>query len=109
MVGPDVRVIAGVDELSADSNRVRGALHASLKDKCNAKSLRDFTDVSRNAASVLLHAGATDHFQVRDLCQVGENLVLDAVGKECVFLVLAEICERKNRNTLLGRALALIL
>ena len=34
---------------------------------------------------------AADHLQVGDFCQLGQNVVLYAVGKECVLLFVAKI------------------
>ncbi len=40
--------------------------------------------------------GAADHFQVGDLCQVRQDLVLHAIGEEGVGLFFAQIFEREH-------------
>ena len=39
--------------------------------------------------AILHDAGAADHFQVGDFCQLGQNVILDAVGKERVLFLIA--------------------
>src|SRR5262249_12873501 len=42
-------------------------------------------------AAILHNAGSADHFQVSDFCQLGQNVVLNAVGKDRMLFPLAEI------------------
>ena len=65
---------------------------------CHAELLADFTQIARRAALVLHHARAADHFKLRDLCEVGQDLVLDALGEEGVRFFFAQIFERKDRD-----------
>ena len=54
-------------------------------------------------AAVLHHRGATDHFQITDLRQARQHIVLDAIGEEGVFLVLAQILQRQDRDRFFRR------
>jgi len=39
-------------------------------------------------ATIFHKAGATDHLEILQSCQLVQNVVLDAIGKERVFLYL---------------------
>ena len=45
---------------------------------------------------------AADHFQIRDLCQVREDLILHAIGEVCVCFFFAQIFKRKDRDAFVG-------
>ena len=64
----------------------------------HAELLADLAQIARRAALVLHHGGAADHFQVGDLRQVGQDLVLHAIGEEGVRFFFAQIFERKHRD-----------
>jgi len=58
------------------------------------------TDLPRVLLAAILHdAGAADHLEVGDFRQFDQDIVLDAVGKECVLLLIAQIFEWQNRDT----------
>ena len=59
--------------------------HTSLQHVRNMKRLTDLTDVSR--AAVCHHAGATDDLEVRDFGQLGQNIVLYAIGEHGVLFI----------------------
>ena len=42
-------------------------------------------------AAIFHHAGAADDLEIGDFRQLGQNVVLDAVGKGCVLSVVAQI------------------
>jgi hypothetical protein len=50
--------------------------------------------------AILHHTGLTDHFQIRDLGQVGQDLALNAVGEERVLLVRTQIFKWEDRDAL---------
>ena len=77
-----------------------GALHRSLEQIGDAELLADFLPVAGLVVLVLLHTGAPDDFQVGDFRQVGQDLVLHAVGEERVVLFRAQVFERQNRDAL---------
>ena len=90
---PNVKIGARVDELGVDPHPVRVSPHGSFENVSDAERLADFTDVAR-AGPILAHRSAADHFQVRDLGQIGQNVVLDTVGKIGVLLIVAQVFER---------------
>ena len=80
-----MRIIARIDQLRVNANLARGALHAALQHMCHPELLRYLAQIARGFVSKLHHARAADHFQIRHLRQVGENLVLHAVREEGVL------------------------
>ena len=92
---------ASVDELRVDVNAVGGALHAPFKDVPDAKIFCDLAQVSRDATLVLHHAGTTNHFQIGNLRQVGQDFVLHAVCEKGIGFFFAQVLERKNGDAFL--------
>ncbi len=107
IVGPFVRVGAGVDQLRVHTHFVAGALNAALQHVSDAKLLSDFAEITRNAAFVLHHRSAADHFEICYFGQGRQNLVLHAVGKEGVVRIAAEVFKRQDRNAFFGNSLRL--
>src|SRR5712692_371015 len=68
----------------------------------DAELLTDLAQVALPASFILHDRSAADHFQVRDLCQVGQNFVLHAVGEIGVLLFIAQVVEWKHSNALRG-------
>jgi len=66
----------------------------------DAQLLANLAQVTRDSGPILQYARAADDFQVRDLCQVREDLVLHTVGKEGIVFVGAEVLEGENSNAL---------
>ena len=60
--------------------------------------LTDLAQVAFPNGLVLHHARAADYFEVRDLRQIGEDLILDAIGKEGGLLIRAQVFEREDCN-----------
>ena len=54
-------------------------------------------DLAHIVFTAILHdAGAADHLQVGDFRQLGQDVVLDAIGKERVLFLVAQIFEWQN-------------
>src|SRR5262249_45975203 len=53
-------------------------------------------------AFVLRGGSARDHFQIGDACELGQDFILNAVGKVSGVLVVAQIFEWQHRNRFLG-------
>ena len=70
----------------------------------HSKLLPNLAQIARDAALVLHHRTAADHFQIGDLCQIGENFVLHSVGEEFVLFFLAQILKRQDRDAFVGHA-----
>jgi hypothetical protein len=60
----------------------------------DAELLTNFAQVAGRSALVLHHAGAANHFEIRNLGQVGQNLVLHAIGEESILFLIAQVFER---------------
>ena len=98
---PEMRIVTRIDELRVNANLARGALHAALQHMRDAELLRDLAQIARALVAKLHDARAADHFQIGDLRQIGEDLVLHAVSEEGVGLVLAQVLKRKNCDAFL--------
>ena len=71
----------------------------------HAELLSDFPQVPRIATLIEHHGSAADHFQIRNLCKIGQNFILHAIREERVLFVAAQIFERQNSDALLGNPL----
>ena len=49
-------------------------------------------------AAILHHAGAADDLEIGNLRQLGQNVVLDTVGKGGVLFVVAQVFKRQHRD-----------
>jgi hypothetical protein len=65
-----MRVGARVNQLRVHPNLVRRPLDTAFKQMGHAQLLPNLAQIARNAALVLHHRRAADHFQVRDLREV---------------------------------------
>ena len=69
---------------------------------CSFQHVRDTQRVANLPhilfAAILHDAGAADHFQVRDFRQLGQNVVLNAVGKKRVLFLVAQIFKWQHRD-----------
>ena len=90
IVGPDVLIGVGIDQLHVHAHPVSRSADASLKNIGNTKRLADFAKV-RRPASVLHHRCARNHPEIAYLRQVGKHVVLHAVGEIGVFFFIAQI------------------
>ena len=61
----------------------------------NPELLADLAQIARRVALVLHDARAADHFQISDLREVGQDLVLHALGEEAVRFFFAQIFKRQ--------------
>ena len=50
-------------------------------------------------AAVLHDAGAADHFEIGDFPKLGQNVVLDAVGKNRVLFLITQIFKWQHGDT----------
>ena len=65
------------------------------------KRSTDVLQIPRCLSLVLRHTGSANHFQVCDFGQIREDFILNALGKKCVLLVIAQIFKRKDRDAFL--------
>ena len=97
---PNLPIRSRIDQVRDDPQAMFGALHRSLEQIGDAELLADFLPVTGLVVLVLPDTGAPDDFQVGDFRQVGEDLVLHAVGEERIILFRAQVFERQNRDAL---------
>ena len=103
IVGPNMFVVGGVDQLDVHAHSIAFAADTPFQNGGNAERLADFTHVRRLPA-IRHDRRARDHFQVADLGQVGENVVLDAVREISVLLFVAQIFKGQHSNRLVDLA-----
>ena len=87
-----------VDQLRIYPNLIGSTLHAAFENMSYAKLPADFAQIARCAAFVLHDARPADDFQVGNSGQMGQDLVLDALGEEGVCFFFAQIFKRKHRD-----------
>ena len=83
-LGPNVGVGARVDQLRIQVNPITAPACASFQHVRHAKRIADLTHIS--FAAIFHHAGPADDFQVGDLRQLGQNVVLHTIGEDGVIL-----------------------
>src|SRR5206468_10339045 len=97
LVGPDVSIGARVNELRIHMDPRSSFPHASLQHMGDPKGFSDLANVP--FASIFHHAGAADYFQVGHLRQLGQNVVLNTVGKRRVLFLGAKIFKWQNGDS----------
>ena len=78
-------ITARVDQLSIHMDPRASFPHASLKHMGDSKGFADLANVSFPA--IFHHAGAADHFQAGHFRQLGQDVVLNTVGKGRVLFL----------------------
>ena len=68
---PEMRIGPRVDQLRVHADTLANALHAAFKHMGDTELLADLAQVAFASSLVLRDRSATDHFQVRDLREVG--------------------------------------
>src|SRR6202011_1975250 len=96
-IRPNMGVIGCLDELHVYAHGVTTLLHASFHDMCDTQLLGYLTEVSRRTL-VMLSRCARNYFQLGDLCETRENLILNAVSKVGVCFFFAPVFEWKHRD-----------
>ena len=99
LLGPDVRVSARVDQLRVETKMRAGSADAAFQNMRYAQIISDLTEIS--FATVIHHTGPADDFQIGDLRQLGQNVVLHTIDKRRVFFLLAQIFKRQNGDSML--------
>src|SRR5438105_12353276 len=60
----------------------------------NAKCVADLPSIAR--AAICHHARAANDLEIGNLGQLGQNVVLDAIGKNGVLFIVTQIFERQH-------------
>lgn len=101
-IGPDVPVVLRVDQLHTHTHPIPFLIHphAPLQNGGRAQRFPDLADVMPVAA--IPHDGrARNHFQIADLGEARQDIVLDAVGEIGVGFVVAVILKREHGDRLI--------
>ena len=84
---PNVGVSARINQLSVHAHFAAGPLNTAFENMRHAKRVPNLTSVPH--ATVRHDARAANDLQVSDFRQLGQNVVLNTIGKERVLFVLA--------------------
>src|SRR5437867_8299477 len=87
LLGPDVRVRAGVDQLRVHVKPGADSPDAALQHMGDSQLVTDLTHIL--LAAIAHHAGSADHFQVGDFRKLGQNVVLHTIDEGPSFLLPA--------------------
>src|SRR6476661_11237090 len=71
--------------------------NAALQNVRYPQIISNLTEIS--FATVLHHAGPANDFQVGDLRQLGQYVVLQTIGKGRVLFLLAQVFKRENGDS----------
>ena len=88
---PYVRVGARRDQLRVYMEQGSGFAHAALQHMRHVKGVADLAHIS--LAAIFHDTGAADHLEIGNFCQLGQDIVLEPIGKERVPPIAAEIFE----------------
>src|SRR6184192_2127252 len=96
-LSPDVSVGARVDQLRVHVKNRAGSADAAFQDMRYSQIISNLTEIS--FAAIFHHAGPADDFQVADLRQLGQDVILHTISKRAVFLLLTQIFKRQNSDS----------
>ncbi len=88
---------ARVDQLRIQVNPITAPARASLQHVRHAKCIPNLAHIA--FAAVLHHAGSADDFEIGDLRQLGQNVVLHTIGEDGVFFLVVQIFKRQNGDS----------
>jgi hypothetical protein len=96
-----VAVVAGVDQLDVDEHAVARAADAPFENIRHPQYLADLTHIAPAGFSISHYARAADYFQIGNLREARQHVVLNPGGEVGVFFVVAEILKGQHGNALL--------
>ena len=94
---PEVPVLCSIDELNLDPHPVAGSENGALDDPLHAQLSRDFGK-GLVGALVTHGGGAGDHLERLDRCEIGDQLIRQAVGKVLLSGIARQVGQRKHRK-----------
>src|SRR5206468_315785 len=97
LLGPDVSVGAGVDQLHVHMKLGADSPDAALQHMRYSQLIPNLTHIP--LAAIAHYAGPADDFQIGDPRQLGQNVVLHAISKDCAIFLLAQIFKRQNGDS----------
>src|SRR5205823_13323059 len=98
---PKVPVAAGVDQLDVDKHAVARAADAPFENIRHAQRPADLTYIAPAGFLISHHARAADYFQIVNLREARQHVVLNPGGEVGVFFVVTEIFKGQHSNALL--------
>ena len=98
---PHVLVRVGINQLHIYADAIADPTNAAFQNGTNPKSLPDFANIGCLPA-IRHNGGARDHFQITDLRQISEHVVLNTVREIRVLFFVAQIFKRQHCNRLVA-------
>src|SRR6266576_1037672 len=96
LLHPDVYIGARVDQLGIYMEPGSSLTYAAFQ---NMRYLKRIADLARVLfAAISYHACPADDLEIGDFRQLGQNVVLDTVGKEGVLSIVAQVFKWQHCN-----------
>ena len=100
-IGPEVPVVARIDQLNINQHSIARSADTAFKHIRHAQGLANLADIAPARCLKSHHARVADYFQLANLSQTRQHIVLDAGSEISVFLVITQILERQHGNAFL--------
>src|SRR5262245_14691232 len=97
-------VVVRVDQLHAHSHTIANATNTAFQKRAHSERFADFAGVAYTVAAIGHDRHARDDFQIADLREIRQDVVLYAIGEISVFLFIAQILKRQNGDGLVDLA-----
>src|SRR5436190_22403972 len=94
LLGPDVCVSARVDQLRVHVKNRAGSADTAFQDMRYSQIISNLTEIS--FAAIFHYARAADDFEIADLRQLGQNVVLHTIGERRLLFLVVQIFKRQN-------------
>src|SRR5439155_23566868 len=94
---PDVGIGPRVDQLRVQMKMRAGPADAALQNVRYPQLVTDLAHIP--FAAVIHHTRPADDFEAGNLRQLGQNVVLNTVGKGCVLFLLAQVFKRQDGDS----------
>ncbi len=88
-------IALGINQLGLDSHVVTDPLYRALDNRPDAELLPDLPQVLRRLP-VFHHRGTGDDSQCPDICEPGQQVVVDTIGEQLILRVRASTRERQH-------------
>src|ERR1700716_1146508 len=92
-------ITASIDQLCTHPNAISVPAHSPFQYVRDTQRVGDLAHVALRVGSILHDRGAADDFELGNLGQVIENLVLYSLGKKTVVFARTDALEREHGNT----------
>src|SRR5580765_125163 len=97
-LSPHVIVAGTVDQLGGNAHATAGFPHAAFENVADFEFAREFRNINMLA---LVHKGAVARYdrQCRNLTQIGDDVLSDAVAEVLLLLIAAHVCKGQHADS----------